>query len=240
MAISPKQISAPERTTSYARQGIDFYRRFAVNRQKTYDLVGPVAPIDGMPEFVIPKSTFIASDKLLESSLARAIERIDRDMLIVYDPLTNLPGQPAHHLYTRIPNFYKGGHAKLILEFSLQESITVSPDGAAYVDPWPTGIPKAPGWWVLPILQAIYKGRRSGDIDATNRQIAASRAERMLLQEVKAAKKDDDTRDMLYREVFEPLWVRGRTASVSLGSVGNASNLHRSAPEKPLIVRVKG
>lgn len=222
------------KSRSYKERGLDFYQAMLKNRQLTYSLHGtPLQPVDHCPRFMIPHATFPTEDRILMSQLRAAIRRVDKDMEIIYDPTTNLPGLPAHHLYTVEKNAYPGGHDKLILEFSLQERIEVE-DGCAVVSAWPTGVPKAPGWWVLPILQAIYKGRRDGTVVSTNKAIAQARQGRIDALQAKQDAKDAETSRILYNNVFEP-WAVGRI-KVGVSGLKSTKPAKDTKKQKSLIV----
>jgi hypothetical protein len=106
-------------------------------------------------------ASWIFEDDLSTEILHQELRRIDRGFEVIYDRHTALSStHPGHHLYRIVSRGGSPMGDRLVLEFSLQEDIT---------QPWPDGMPKAPGRWVVALVKSMDKANQLGNPAYLNR-----------------------------------------------------------------------
>ncbi len=92
----------------------------------------------------------------------RVLHSIDPNFEIIYDMHTAKQYGPGHHLYRRVKGDRLSADRELVLEFSLQYDLD---------KPWPEGVPREPGRWVVDAVRQRLKGRTLDEKDPVEQAI---------------------------------------------------------------------
>lgn len=171
----------------------------ALTRMQRWRENGPQPPLTQCQRCDLGDSAWVGGEP--PSSVFLNLRQIDPYLEIIYDRFTAKGDQPGHHLYYRQRTAGSPMGDTLVLQWSLQEDISV---------PWPQGKPRAPGAWVVDAVKKRHLKFQDGD----EKHIA----EHMIQKSIESADKKRDDADRAKAEAdadvlkeLAPYATRGRT-----------------------------
>ena len=206
---------------------VEYFTRYRHNRNVIREQCGsPALPVDRCPSFVIPEARCTCEDKQMLRDVEAALQKVDPRFRILYDPMTAVNGGPGYHLYLVNKNHYPNGLDQLVYECSVQRDP---------VQDWPRGGPAMPGMW---FVEFIKRHMKKDWVDYRDRTI-----ERQEQRATRESKADAELERMYFKEVFEPVYVKGKGTAIgttkSLKAIGRQKRRKERAPHTKVSVSAR-